>query len=131
MPLQEEAVILEDTIDKKEDMSSVRMFGLLIWKNWLLQKRKVALTVFEFLTPILIALILLVSRQFTDIEVIDTPVTWDVFKVDSLSDDLVPPSGFTAQWKLAYTPKNDVTKAIMASVATKLDVISGGKCTFC
>ncbi len=36
-------------------MGCLRFFGLLLWKNWLLQKRKKVLTFFEIFLPVLFA----------------------------------------------------------------------------
>ena len=43
-------------------LSNGEQFVLLLWKNWLLQKRRIAITVFQILIPALFALVLLGIR---------------------------------------------------------------------
>ena len=59
-----------DTTEKlgTEKMGAINYFGLLLWKNWLLQKRKKVLTFFEIALPIFFAgnrLLLLLSTYQT------------------------------------------------------------------
>ena len=43
-------------------MAFFRQLGLLLWKNVLLQRRKICVTVFEIILPVLFAVLLLVMR---------------------------------------------------------------------
>ena len=43
-------------------ISNAAQFGLLLWKNWLLQKRRIVVTTFQILVPAVVAFILLLIR---------------------------------------------------------------------
>lgn len=57
-----------------------RQFILLLWKNWLLQKRKVCVTVFEIVMPIVFAVILVCIRLIAKNETISNPTIWPPFQ---------------------------------------------------
>lgn len=52
-------------------------FLLLLWKNFKLQGRKKCVTVFEIITPLFFALLLLMIRALADSEYINHDTTWD------------------------------------------------------
>ncbi|KAJ8311156.1 hypothetical protein KUTeg_011295 [Tegillarca granosa] len=60
---------------------------LLLWKNYVLQKRKVCVTVFEILLPVFFALLLLFIRSRVDVTPIDTASVWDSFDVELNASD--------------------------------------------
>ena len=94
-------------------------FGLLLWKNWLLQKRKVVLTVFEVLIPVAVSLLLLLIRQTTEQTKVSEPTTWAPFNVSGLPEALDRPNG---NWAVAYTPNNTVVWRVMQRVSVFMDV---------
>ncbi|XP_062570055.1 phospholipid-transporting ATPase ABCA3-like [Saccostrea cucullata] len=57
-----------------------RQFVLLLWKNWLLQKRKACVTVFEIVLPIVFAVILVCIRLIAKNETITDPTIWPPFQ---------------------------------------------------
>lgn len=57
-----------------------RQFILLLWKNWLLQKRKACVTVFEIVMPIVFAVILVCIRLIAKNETISQSTIWPPFK---------------------------------------------------
>lgn len=106
-------------------MGALSQFLLLLWKNWLIQKRKVVLTLFEVGVPTLFALILVLIRQRVESTNYDSPSSWGDFSVDKFDKDFRPPSSLppilrNKSWGLAYTPKTAVTKRIVNRVAQDL-----------
>lgn len=112
--------------------SGASQFGLLMWKNWLLQKRSVLLTVVEIGLPTALALLLWGLKQLVESTDHTEPQTWRSFPVEELPEDLNPWSsiGFNtsdSQWMLAYTPAIAVTERVMRVVANKLGMKVDGE----
>lgn len=102
-------------------MGAGRKFLLILWKNWLLQKRKKALTFFEIFLPVFITLILFGIRQINSISYKNSgPHTWNNFTVEQLQENLTAPNN--AQWMVAFSPNNALTSRIMQEVSTQLNV---------
>ncbi|XP_013411172.1 ATP-binding cassette sub-family A member 3 isoform X2 [Lingula anatina] len=92
--------------------SGFQKFRLLLWKNYVLQKRKPVVTFFEIFLPAIFAVILVLVRMRVESFNIDHPTTWDSFKVNSL--DPVTFSFFkSSPPKVAYTPVNNITTEIV------------------
>ena len=118
---------------EKKTMGALQQFGLLLWKNWLLQKRKKLLTFFEIALPTAVALILLWIRQLVTVEVIDSKTVWPPFTVDELFDGIRPPDcrmmmfKTDCPWSLAYAPDTEVTQRLIERVANRLGMDIIGK----
>jgi len=87
-------VQIDDSLETSDDnmaISNAEQFGLLLWKNWLLQKRRIVVTTFQILLPALFALILLLLRMIVDSEFISTPKIWDSFDASTLPPKLTRP----------------------------------------
>jgi len=65
-------------------ISSAAQFVLLLWKNWLLQKRRIVVTVFQIVMPTLIALLLLGIRALVSSKFVYAP-TWNWNSFDALT----------------------------------------------
>ena len=72
-------------------ISNAAQFGLLLWKNWLLQKRRVVATTFQILLPTFFALILLLLRLAVESNFVSSPTVWDSFDASTLPPKLTPP----------------------------------------
>jgi hypothetical protein len=59
--------------------SSGKQLGLLLWKNYIIHKRKWAVTLFEILIPTLFSIILIIIRQSVDAQQVSTATTWSKF----------------------------------------------------
>ncbi|ESO00555.1 hypothetical protein HELRODRAFT_82844 [Helobdella robusta] len=89
-----------------------RQFSLLLWKNWLLQKRKIILTIVEVLLPVLFAAILLAIRSKTASNFVSEPTTEGRFEVKTAPTNVtVPP--MQSRKRLAFTPNTDFTRKII------------------
>ncbi|CAD5112606.1 DgyrCDS1819 [Dimorphilus gyrociliatus] len=95
---------------------ALNQFLLLLWKNWLLQSRKIVLTLFQIGLPTVFALILVLIRP---------RVTLDIYPEDT-SFYQIPSTVFILPFQyralscclkdkihLAYSPENDITTRIM------------------
>jgi hypothetical protein len=103
--------------------SNLRQFGLLLWKNWLLQKRQIVLTVFQVFLPALFALMLLVTRTFVNATFVAEPTVWNSFDANTtLPLNLVLPvqvSPLDRQWRVAFAPNVSVVERLVTA-ATEL-----------
>lgn len=89
--------------------STGTQFTLLLWKNFVLQKRKKCVTVFEILVPVFFAALLLIIRLVSDSTYIDNNTEYSSFP---LSAGEIP----AGKQKLLYTPSNLYTDALMSTV---------------
>eukprot|EP00058_Branchiostoma_floridae_P010060 XP_002595548.1 hypothetical protein BRAFLDRAFT_117471 [Branchiostoma floridae] len=99
-------------------MQAWTQFKLLLWKNYLLQKRKKIVTAFEIGLPALFALILVFVRRDVQSTTYTTPIYYPEFPINKLPDEL----SLFNQWEVAYSPNNTAVKTVMDIVATKLGV---------
>ncbi|OWF51665.1 ATP-binding cassette sub-family A member 3-like [Mizuhopecten yessoensis] len=60
-------------------MGKAAQFLLLTWKNWTIQKRKKAVTIFEIILPVGFAALLVVIRSLVKTELISTDTIWPPF----------------------------------------------------
>ena len=108
-----------------------RRFALLLWKNYLLQRRQVSVTVLEVLLPTLFSLILIWIRSTVKASPIVNATVWESFSPALLPDHLTPLEfGPLSSWRLFYTPHSPATDQVMAAVRGKLNkgkvTLSGG-----
>ncbi|XP_058116458.1 phospholipid-transporting ATPase ABCA3-like [Anopheles ziemanni] len=96
--------------------SSWDKFILLLWKNWIIQKRHYVQTLFEILIPVIACVVLIVVRGLVDADVYDEPTTWNPLETNTirhmlpeLNPNITPP--FTLL--LAYSPQSPLTDRIM------------------
>ncbi|CAD5111485.1 DgyrCDS794 [Dimorphilus gyrociliatus] len=91
--------------------SSWRQFRLLMWKNWLIQKRKTVLTCFEIGLPVFFAIVIFGIRQIVEVTDHDKAVQWKPYNIPKLSrnDSLI-----------MYTPDNQLTKNILNDMKNDL-----------
>ena len=115
--------------------SAGKQFLLLLWKNWLLQKRRKLLTFFEIGLPIFMFVYLLAFRQITESTPYNEPRTWDAFSIEHFEAGFNSPRlncslgfGYEAPlWKIAFSPDTYVVKNIIAFASAKLNLTYEGK----
>ncbi|XP_070779248.1 phospholipid-transporting ATPase ABCA3 [Enoplosus armatus] len=81
-------------------MAIARQFGLLVWKNYLQQKRQILVTLVEILLPLLFSGILIVLRQKVPFKDYPNATVYESYAVDTL------PRTFFQTLQLAYVPGN-------------------------
>ncbi|XP_053679934.1 phospholipid-transporting ATPase ABCA3-like [Anopheles nili] len=96
--------------------SSWDKFILLLWKNWIIQKRHYVQTLFEILIPAIACAVLIVVRGLVDADVYDEPTTWNPLEINTIrhmlpenNPNITPPITFM----LAYSPQSPLTDRIM------------------
>uniref|UniRef100_A0A3B4HB68 ATP-binding cassette sub-family A member 3-like n=1 Tax=Pundamilia nyererei TaxID=303518 RepID=A0A3B4HB68_9CICH len=80
-------------------MAIFQQFGLLLWKNYLQQKRQILVTLVEILLPLLFSCILIVLRQKVSFKDYPNATIYESYSVETLPRD----------WKnlqLTYVPGN-------------------------
>ncbi|PIK54928.1 putative ATP-binding cassette sub-family A member 3 [Apostichopus japonicus] len=103
--------------------------GLLLWKNWLLQKRKVLVTIFEIALPLLFAAFLLLMRSYVPYNDFPNPTVYDPFTVNRFSRTLIPPTSTRNStpplyWKIAFSPSTNLTRDIASRMVDNMKPIS-------
>lgn len=109
-----------------------RQFGLLLWKNFQLQRRKPVVTAFEILIPVIFSLILILIRQRVEVHHVTVPIRWTSFSADSFPSKLSPKestlgsffdffsSAKPLPWKLYYSPNTSLAAEVMMNVKEQL-----------
>jgi len=115
-------------------ISNAAQFALLLWKNWLLQKRRILVTTFQILIPAVLALILLSIRTIVDSTFVSSPTIIDSFEASpSFPPNLTLPQKLTQssplnKWRLVYSPNTSNAAIRMTlNITQMLDVVSKGK----
>jgi len=109
---------LQQRVVDNMTISNTAQFGLLLWKNWILQKRRKVVTAFQILIPVLFAIILLLIRRIVDSEFIPSPNISSSFEA-STSLPVTPPT-LTLNRTLPDDPKN-MSRPSTAFVTTHLN----------
>ena len=103
-------------------MGFFSQLGLLLWKNVLLQRRKVAVSVFEVLLPVLFACIILTIRIITKPDRYDNATFYagpdPADRLEQYGFMYVP--GETVE--VGFTPDTPLTRVLMDGVQTDLNV---------
>lgn len=90
-------------------MAFCKQVCLLMWKNWLVQKRRLCVSVSELLLPVLFIVFLVALRNVLAPVKINT-ITY--FTNESIIEDLlIPEDGI-----IGYTPKSKATEKVMNHV---------------
>ncbi|KAK3610641.1 hypothetical protein CHS0354_009106 [Potamilus streckersoni] len=88
-----------------------RQFILLLWKNFVLQKRKVFVSVFEIILPLIFAAVLVLIRQSGE----STNITNSTIYPDV---SVQPP--IVDQKRLVFTPNTYLTRHLCQSIADSI-----------
>ncbi|XP_012941784.1 ATP-binding cassette sub-family A member 3 [Aplysia californica] len=82
---------------------------LLLWKNWLLQKRKICVSIFEVILPILFACIILAIRALVEVDDVTQPTTYPP------TSTVLASTYFPTNMVLGYAPSNSETDKVMTT----------------
>lgn len=93
---------------------------LLLWKNFLLQFRRVIATIAEILIPVVFACILIGIRHAVDYTDYPNATIYETFNINNLPHNLsLFPIPVTV-WQMAYAPNTTATNEIMSHVVRNL-----------
>ncbi|XP_068100526.1 phospholipid-transporting ATPase ABCA3 [Hyperolius riggenbachi] len=99
-------------------MAVFRQLGLLLWKNYVLQKRQVIVTVIELALPLLFSAILIALRQRVESENFPNATFYKLMNFPSM-----PTFFLTDKWELAYIPSHsDAVRDIAETVERNLEI---------
>lgn len=98
--------------------SNFKQFGLLTWKNYVIQKRSIFALILELVLPALFAAILLPIRGIVKSEIYPNDTIFNEFEVTNLPYLNRP--RVADQWYIGYSPNISFSEQIMQNVATKL-----------
>ena len=101
-------------------MDKWNQLSLLLWKNYLIQKRKILLTLFEIGLPTFFGLTLLLIRIEVQTKAITHGVNWS-----NCGEFDVLPSTETIPKNLTYAPISDFTTEIMERTKHRLNLTEG------
>ena len=132
-----------------------KQFLLLVWKNWIIQKRKILCTICEICVPILLSVILVLLRLQFKVKEHDSVTSWHSFQVNELKDHLQTciigtktdvdggssksrdpydydygfnDRNFTSKTRsLVYTPDTPWTRAVVSNAASRLGLNATGR----
>ncbi|XP_053674249.1 phospholipid-transporting ATPase ABCA3-like [Anopheles nili] len=101
---------------------------LLLWKNWIIQKRHYVQTTFEITIPVLACSLLILVRGLVTPTVYSEPTTFNGLNVQSLAMIREMVTNHPISLKIAYSPRNDVLGRIVGIAARMLgtDVLHQG-----
>ncbi|XP_035906185.1 ATP-binding cassette sub-family A member 3-like [Anopheles stephensi] len=102
--------------------SNWEKFVLLLWKNWILQKRHYIQTLFEILIPVLCCSILLLVRGLVDPEYIDRNSVFKPLETDRLTHLAKLAADKEFEFKIAYSPQNVLLEQIVQDAVRSLNV---------
>ena len=92
-------------------MGRLAQFRLLLWKNYLLQRRKVLVTLIEIGLPTLFALILIFVRMRVASNKIASPTLWTEFAINEKYGNWDWRS--EGPWKIYFTPNSTAAREVM------------------
>lgn len=99
---------------------------LLLWKNFVLQKRKVLVTCFELGLPVLFAGLLMVIRAKAGFTKYPNPTYYDSYSIEHLPFNLTYlHSGLPTIWRMAYAPNNSEVQDIIGYMEKNLQKHDG------
>jgi hypothetical protein len=107
--------------------SNLRQFGLLVWKNWLLQKHDWIQATFQVILPVLFASLLLLMRIAIKPVPVLEPTIWNSFDANTvLPPNLVfPPQPgsplMDRHWRVAFAPNISVVQKLVSAATKRLD----------
>eukprot|EP00914_Ancora_sagittata_P026115 GHVO01051518.1.p1 GENE.GHVO01051518.1~~GHVO01051518.1.p1 ORF type:complete len:373 (-),score=36.81 GHVO01051518.1:66-1184(-) len=105
-----------------------RQLGLLLWKNYLLQRRRKLSTFLEVLLPLFFSFLLILIRKKVDVHDITVPIRWNSFSPQFFPEDLYPHKQSTfwsardekRPWKLYFSPNGSAATEVMNYVKLQM-----------
>lgn len=102
-------------------MANLSQIKLLLWKNWLITRRKWILTLTEVLLPCFFMVLLMGIRTIISADKYSNITTWPTCNITD------SPSG-SKQIEVSFSPDNAFTHQIMNQISKDYPIIYKGKC---
>jgi hypothetical protein len=126
-------------MDKSDFQTDLSQLRLLLWKNFILQKRSLIGTCLELILPAFFAIILLPIRSIVESNNIANDTVYVPFKIDALPSGLYPQASryyrsnyYESRWCLGYAPHNEsLINEIMSRTGSQLGLRLFCKVLFC
>ncbi|GFS11780.1 ATP-binding cassette transporter sub-family A, partial [Elysia marginata] len=96
-------------------MGFASQLGLLLWKNWILQKRRICVTIFEVILPVFFAVLIVLIRLLVKTKDIPNPTTYSTNSV------AINASRFEPTTIVGYAPNTSETDIVMQFVLGMLE----------
>jgi len=108
--------------------SNFKQLGVLLWKNYVLQKRSIVGLILEILLPMLFAIILLPIRSIVQSTNYSSDTNYDAFQLNQYPSILPKTPSYPAQkWFIGFTPSNNaILNQTMNTVASKCNFTAYG-----
>ncbi|XP_058456304.1 phospholipid-transporting ATPase ABCA3-like [Malaya genurostris] len=103
--------------------SSWNKFLLLLWKNWIIQKRHYVQTLFEIIIPAICCAVLILVRGLVDPEVFSNSTIWDSLPTDTIEHmlpDANPEINPPINYMFAYSPQSVLVDRVVAKAALQI-----------
>ncbi|XP_063703816.1 phospholipid-transporting ATPase ABCA3-like [Culicoides brevitarsis] len=104
-------------------MSDWRVFKLLLWKNFVIQRRHKFQTFLEIVIPVIFASLLLVLRHLVTPTYHETTLKFPKFECNSIKQLRELTVRKKTEWKIAYSPLNDIYEGLLKD---SIELIEGG-----
>ncbi|XP_065074349.1 phospholipid-transporting ATPase ABCA3-like [Ochlerotatus camptorhynchus] len=95
-------------------------FKLLLWKNWIIQKRHYVQTIFEITIPVLACSLLILVRGLVNPSTYSKPTTFSSLNVSSIASIRTMITNHPIELTLAFTPKNLIFEQVVKKAARSL-----------
>ncbi|XP_053689795.1 phospholipid-transporting ATPase ABCA3-like [Sabethes cyaneus] len=95
-------------------------FKLLLWKNWIIQKRHYVQTIFEIMIPVLACSLLILVRGLVNPSTYSKPVIFDSLNVSSIAGIRTMVTNYPIELTLAFAPNNSILQVVMKKAARTL-----------
>ncbi|XP_055596271.1 phospholipid-transporting ATPase ABCA3-like [Uranotaenia lowii] len=95
-------------------------FRLLLWKNWVIQKRHYVQTIFEITIPVLACSLLILVRGLVNPSTYSKPTTFESLNVSSIANIRTLVTNHPIDLTLAYAPKNALLERVVRKAARTL-----------
>ncbi|XP_058835899.1 phospholipid-transporting ATPase ABCA3-like [Topomyia yanbarensis] len=103
--------------------SNWHKFLLLLWKNWIIQKRHYVQTAFEIIIPAICCAVLMLVRGLVDPEVFSEPTVWNSLPTDTIEHmlpDANPEINPPINYMFAYSPQSVIVDRLVANAAQQI-----------
>ncbi|XP_055624100.1 phospholipid-transporting ATPase ABCA3-like isoform X2 [Toxorhynchites rutilus septentrionalis] len=95
-------------------------FKLLLWKNWIIQKRHYMQTIFEIMIPVLACSLLILVRGLVNPSTYKNSTTFDSLNVSSIASIRTMVTNHPIDLTLAFSPKNNLFEQVVKKAARML-----------